>query len=510
MPLMKAHGVRAKPFHLRYLELCKNKNVLPLQEVKAKNKNYSTLDFFADRVKLDDWSPILNALYYDTSLHYVAIKLRKNNSNVLENVNSIKRARKIHGTPILLTNHIFTQFVSTIRSFMQNNEHLTTLLLEGLPLKDNYIACIANGLSENHSIKNLSFARSALGDNGCEKICSNIKILTNIQCLNMSQCSLTAKGAKCIAELLNYQKIIRFGKGWESTLRYRTIDPDTLPGLKRITINGNQIHDEGVYFIMEVLKEDVWIKSIEMQNCGLTDDGAKMILDCLDYNKTLLMVDIDGNNIISTELVHMIKVQLGMDVDEMTSESEDSGSSEAKVSVQQLKEKIKLLECQLQNERICSRKIEELNEGLRTQNIEMQKKMESTEAFSIPDGFTLIETAYLDHLIEHQRSPNTQKNDNKDVCKKTKRVDKARSEIVQKKARVIEGSQSAFARFPSAERPLVSPRKLTFVEKNIGDTCNNISEPCEEDILKIFMKKRSSLNDSQVINVDGDPEGNEY
>lgn len=77
---MKAAS-RAKPFHLRYLELCKSKNILPLPEVKAKNKDFNTLDFFADRVKIDDWISIFNALYYDTSLHYVAVKLRKNNSN---------------------------------------------------------------------------------------------------------------------------------------------------------------------------------------------------------------------------------------------------------------------------------------------------------------------------------------------------------------------------------------------------------------------------------------------
>lgn len=80
MPFIKAPH-RVKPFHLRYLELCKSKNVSPLPEVKAKNKDFNTLDFFADRVKLEDWTSIFNALYYDTSLHYVAVKLRKNNSN---------------------------------------------------------------------------------------------------------------------------------------------------------------------------------------------------------------------------------------------------------------------------------------------------------------------------------------------------------------------------------------------------------------------------------------------
>lgn len=72
---------RNKPFHLRYFELCKSKNIHPLPEVKVKNKEFTTLDFFGDRAKVDDWLSIITALYYDTSLHFIAVKLRKNYLN---------------------------------------------------------------------------------------------------------------------------------------------------------------------------------------------------------------------------------------------------------------------------------------------------------------------------------------------------------------------------------------------------------------------------------------------
>lgn len=74
-------GIRAKPFHLRYLEMCRSKNLCPVPEVKVKNQDFNTLSFFGDRVKVDDWLSIFNALYYDTSLHFLAIKLRKNYLN---------------------------------------------------------------------------------------------------------------------------------------------------------------------------------------------------------------------------------------------------------------------------------------------------------------------------------------------------------------------------------------------------------------------------------------------
>lgn len=81
MPLFNKNTQRLKPFHLKYLDLCRSKNVHPLPEVKAKNKEFHVLDFYGDRVKVDDWLSISNALYYDTSLHHVAIKLRKNYQN---------------------------------------------------------------------------------------------------------------------------------------------------------------------------------------------------------------------------------------------------------------------------------------------------------------------------------------------------------------------------------------------------------------------------------------------
>lgn len=258
---------------------------------------------------------------------------------MLDNINTLKKARTIHGPPVILTNFVLTQFAETVCNFMKNNENLTTLMLEGLPLKKNFITYVANGLSENRSIKNLSFARSALGDEGCKIICSTIQYLSNIDCLNLSQCQLTPRGAESIANLIKFQKILRFAKGWESTLRYQTIDPDVLPGLKRITINGNAIKDEGLYSITEILKEDVWIKVLDVQNCGLTDEGAKMISDCLDYNNTLLMIDIQGNCGISMQFVEHIKMQFGAESEGSSSDGNfDQGVPETKTSnVAQLK-----------------------------------------------------------------------------------------------------------------------------------------------------------------------------
>jgi centrosomal protein CEP78 len=65
-------------FHGKYLTICKAKNIMPVAEVKGKSKSSQVLDFYADRIKVSDWIAICGALYYDKTLSYLAIRLRKN------------------------------------------------------------------------------------------------------------------------------------------------------------------------------------------------------------------------------------------------------------------------------------------------------------------------------------------------------------------------------------------------------------------------------------------------
>lgn len=97
-------------------------------------------------------------------------------------------------------------------------------------------------------------------------------------------------------------------------MRYRDVDADKIPGLKYVCLNQNpEIGDEGLQTILAVLKEDEWIKSLEMQNCGLTDVGGKAIVECLDYNKTLMVFDVRNNASITSGTMNLIRKQFGME-----------------------------------------------------------------------------------------------------------------------------------------------------------------------------------------------------
>lgn len=58
------------------------------------------------------------------------------------------------------------------------------------------------------------------------------------------------------------QKITRYSEGWEMSLRYRSVDVDSISGLRYISLANNpDLGDNGLRPIVEVLKEDAWVKS---------------------------------------------------------------------------------------------------------------------------------------------------------------------------------------------------------------------------------------------------------
>lgn len=58
-------------FASQYLELCRQKRLRPLPMICVTLPH--SLDFTTDRVKMDDWAPILNSLSLDRTLRFVGL-----------------------------------------------------------------------------------------------------------------------------------------------------------------------------------------------------------------------------------------------------------------------------------------------------------------------------------------------------------------------------------------------------------------------------------------------------
>ncbi|CAG9797271.1 unnamed protein product [Chironomus riparius] len=465
-----SYAQRKKGFHDKYLSVCKSKILQPLPEVKIKQKNIHVLDFHADRIKANDWMAICDALKNDRTLKFVTIKLRKNDECILDHVDTLKKSRNVVSIPVIYSKFIFNEFVESLQSILVSNNILEMLSLEGFPIRERFMMTLAKGCFTNRSIRVLNLSRSKIGDDGCEILCSNIKHLTNIETLNLSNCNIGVKGVNAVVDYIKTQKIHRFSEAWIRSLRYQSIDDTSFGGLKRIFLNSNpQIGDEGLKFLTDELSEDVWIKDIEVQNCGLTNVAANEIINCLTYNKTILNFNVANNLDLPEHMHRQILERLGScDVD--SGDSNDTKPIQIKVTKNQLYEKIKFLEDQLELEECQQKQLKELIENLHTQNMESNKQlMEMNEQLkkNVPEGFTLVANEDLDRLAIRKTASN--------VAVRLRR--KRRNPIKKVRSLVIESPINKVVFSKSVTSVKLKPKAISkcesFVEPNIGDGLHN-------------------------------------
>ena len=80
-----------------------------------------------------------------------------------------------------------------------------------------------------------------------------------------------------------------------------------MPGLRRLTLNHNpDIGDPGCGELAEALREDLWVRAVDLQNCGVSEVGARSFQHCLKLNTSLLIVDLRQNGVSegSLQLIH--------------------------------------------------------------------------------------------------------------------------------------------------------------------------------------------------------------
>ncbi|XP_059221659.1 protein Cep78 homolog [Stomoxys calcitrans] len=68
---------RCCSFHFRYLELCRAKNLTPLPDIKMKKNSTNILDFYGDKLCVNDWLLVVASLNSDQVLQTLAIRMRK-------------------------------------------------------------------------------------------------------------------------------------------------------------------------------------------------------------------------------------------------------------------------------------------------------------------------------------------------------------------------------------------------------------------------------------------------
>nr|XP_023026291.1 centrosomal protein of 78 kDa [Leptinotarsa decemlineata] len=306
---VRANSKPMNVFYVWYTELCRRMNCNPAPAVKpAKPKCQTVLEFVADRLKVEEWNPIVNALRNDTSLHVISIKSRISNCQFFHDIDTEDKARHMKRRfGSLWTAYILRQLVKSISCSLRNTSVLTCLELDGLPMFSQYLEPLLQGLKKNKTVKQISFANCLIYDSGCQLVCCYIKFTPNVEVLNLSGCGLSAESGEHLAKLIKYQQINRYCESWHNSLRYENPQSGVMRGIKRITINCNpEFGDTGLEHILDELEDDLWIKALDLQRCGITENLSNRITDVIQYNKSLEIVDLRQNDLLYISTIERV------------------------------------------------------------------------------------------------------------------------------------------------------------------------------------------------------------
>ncbi|XP_068995186.1 centrosomal protein of 78 kDa [Embiotoca jacksoni] len=306
----------AQDFMAYYDFACARQESVPLSAVKM-NLDKGMLDFNGDRLKLTDWPPILNSISINKHLHHIAISSTYQAS--LGDAVSDRRyykssyRRKI---PAIRSKDMTLKLCKVLRDCLTVSPNLKTLQLNGLPLRERDLITLTKGLAKSTSLQNLSLANCPISDSGLEVICQSVKYSTNIRTVDFSGCSLTWRGAEHMANIIKHQGMQRHSTAWAESLRYRLPQFEGMGGLRRVTLNCNTlIGDRGAAALAHELAEDLWVKAVDLQRCGLSSDGARRLLEALKTNSSLCVLDIRSNPLVDKVLIKTIIEKVLMSTD---------------------------------------------------------------------------------------------------------------------------------------------------------------------------------------------------
>uniref|UniRef100_A0A8C9GPW6 Centrosomal protein of 78 kDa n=1 Tax=Piliocolobus tephrosceles TaxID=591936 RepID=A0A8C9GPW6_9PRIM len=294
----------AADFFSHYEYLCALQDSVPLPAVRACLRE-GVLDFNADRLRGVDWAPLLSTLKINKDLPLISIKsfFQPWLGDTGSEVNKFCRSR----VPAIRYKDVTFQLCKALKGCLSISSVLKNLELNGLILRERDLTILAKGLNKSTSLVHLSLANCPIGDGGLEIICQGIKSSITLKTVNFTGCNLTWQGADHMAKILKYQTMRRHEETWAESLRYRRPDLDCMAGLRRITLNCNTlIGDLGASAFADSLSEDLWLRALDLQQCGLTNEGAKALLEALETNTTLVVLDIRKNPLIDHSMMKAV------------------------------------------------------------------------------------------------------------------------------------------------------------------------------------------------------------
>uniref|UniRef100_A0A8C1EMM5 Centrosomal protein 78 n=1 Tax=Cyprinus carpio carpio TaxID=630221 RepID=A0A8C1EMM5_CYPCA len=292
----------AQDFEGYYDHVCAAQGSAPVRAVKA-SLSRGMLEFNPDHISLADWMPILSALAINKHLQHVAVKSCHLTSTA---AHSSYRSHK-KKIPVIHSKNMTFQLCKAVQKCLCESSSLKTLQLQGLPLRERDLTVLTKGLAKSVSLEHLSLAHCPIADQGLEVICQSVKYSSTIKTVDFTSCNITWQGAEHMANIIKHHAMRRHSTAWVETLRYRRAEFEAMSGLRRITLNDNiLIGDRGVMALARELTEDLWVKAVDLQRCGISNEGAQVLEQMLQSNSTLCVLDIRRNPLIDNNVVKAV------------------------------------------------------------------------------------------------------------------------------------------------------------------------------------------------------------
>eukprot|EP00794_Sanderia_malayensis_P007931 gene7931-8786_t len=296
-----------KDFRETYEQLCALQNSCPLAAVTA-NLPEEFIDCNADRIRQTDWAPVLNSLKVNNSLRFVALRSFWQQTNckdegMFQQRGFILRKR----IPAVRSKDVTRNICRSLKEFLTASVCIECLVLQGIPFREGDLATLSKGIAKCKSLKHLSFEHCRFSDGGLIALSTSLKRSTSLRSLDLCGCALTWRGADVIGDIIKYQATKRHGEAWQESLRYRRPDLNGMCGLRRINLCQNTlIGDRGMHILADCLKDDLWIKALDLQQCGVSSQGAEALLSALDYNRSLRVLDVRMNSLLERDAIKAI------------------------------------------------------------------------------------------------------------------------------------------------------------------------------------------------------------
>ncbi|GFQ78193.1 centrosomal protein of 78 kDa [Trichonephila clavata] len=297
-------------FWAHYSYLCVEANIFPSKSILKKIKGTKFI-CLVETIRKEFWPLLLSALTADNSLSEICFFTHYSLDEQKERSKEDKKKKSNWGFPVPYgcSAKNIADICICVTDLLRNSKTLKSLRIENLCLKKDDIQSLSEGL-KNSNLETLSLAGCQLHHDSVEVICKSLQS-SNVELLDLSSCDLNALGMLPISDLIKAHHLRRSNDIFPDTLRYRLPVLDAMKGLRRISLNNNDVGNKGIEILMSSLQEDIYMKAFDLQKCGIGDEGAKSILNVLKSHVGLQLIDIRQNDIDDT-LIDRIALQLSL------------------------------------------------------------------------------------------------------------------------------------------------------------------------------------------------------